>query len=969
MRLPALLLAALLLLGLPAAGQEPPLVPLRVGTHPDFGRLVFDWPSRVGYGVEEAAGGLVIRFQAPGRIDLAAARRPPRNVLSVEQQGETIGVRIVPGARPRHFRLGNRIVIDLRDPAAEPAAASLPPRPLPSPPPPLPPAPAAAEPVPARPAAMTATSPPAPPPGAVAPPPPLPARPVAIAATPRPATPPAAVAPPPVPAEGRQAPAPPVPGGMPVRLLPAGPGIAFDAGADAGLAVFRRGDWLHLILDRAVTPDLSALRGHGVFGALEADAAGEGTAFRLPLPAPARLAIRRDGAAWVLDATRQPAPADAAVLRAVADPGPPDRLLLEGGQPGGVVAIADPATGETLLVGTLRQPGPAVPLARRLPSFDLLPTMLGAAVVARSDRLRLRATTGDRLALEAATGEPLGLGVLPGREPPPAAIAMTRLLDLPSGAVPELLERLRTVLSSVNATAPLARGPGRRDAAETLLALGMPQEAQAMATLAFQEDPQAREDARLLLAYGAAALLAGRPGDARAIDDARLPPRDEVALWRGLLALSRGEPAAAALRATAPVVLAYPEGLRGRALPMVAEGLAEGGETTAAAALLHAAGEMPGLDLARAMVAEAQGRRDAAAVLYDRLATGRDRRQRAMAMRRLADMQLAAGSIDGAAAADTLEQSLYAWRGGVEEVALRRRIAAMRIAAGQGQQAFALLDETGRLFPDQSAALRPAVQDAFAAALETAPPIAAATLFDAHPDMLPAGARGQAAVLVLADRLAGLDLTDRAAALLRRSMAAAEDRPARAAIGARLAALRAVEGDAAGVIEALDASESDGLDASLAARRTTLRARALARRGARMEAEALLAGLGAHGAAIRAELRAEVQDWPGAAAAMAEHLAAGLPPPSQALAPEHRAALARQAAYLALAGDEAGLAVLRAAQGSRMEGGALAEAFGVLTADPLRGIADLPRLQRDLGMARILPTRLDGLRAETQVAR
>ncbi|HWT11097.1 MAG TPA: hypothetical protein VN329_18135, partial [Roseomonas sp.] len=141
------------------------------------------------------------------------------------------------------------------------------------------------------------------------------------------------------------------------------------------------------------------------------------------------------------------------------------------------------------------------------------------------------------------------------------------------------------------------------------------------------------------------------------------------------------------------------------------------------------------------------------------------------------------------------------------------------------------------------------------------------------------------------------------------------------------------------------------------------------RGGDRQQAEALLATLGPAGAAARAELRAEAQDWAGAAAAMADHLAASLPAQPAPLAAEQRAALARHAAYLALAGDEAGLAALRAAHGPRMEGGALAEAFGVLTADPVRGIADLPRLQRELGQMRLLPTRLEALRAGVQVAR
>ena len=949
MRLPGLLLLSLIALAPAARGQEAPRVPLRIGSHPDFGRLVFDWPASVGYAVEEREDRLVIRFAAPGRVDIAAARRPPRNVLAVQQEDGAILVRIAPGARPRHFRLGNRIVLDVRD-AGQPAVSAAANGPAPSRTEPArrPTEPAAA-------ARIAPAPPPVPAPAAAPMPPPatlLPAPPPATAPTPVNT---------PVPA--------PLPAPSRLRLLPGASAIALDGGADAGLAVFRRGEWVHVVIDRAVPVDPAPLRRHPVFAGLEVLPAGEATAMRLKLPPPARLAARRDGEAWVLEATREAPPPDTPILRAEPDPGPPARLLLHGGQPGAVVAISDPETGETLLVGTLRRAGPAVTVGRRLPEFELLPSMLGAAVLARSDRLALRVTTGDRFALQAVGGESLGLGGPAGREPPVAAVAMTRLLELPDGPVPTLLERLRNLLLAVQAAPPLARGPARRGAAETLLALGMPQEAQAMAAIAFQEDPQSREDARLVLAHGIAALLAGRLADARGIDDARLPACDEVALWRALHAAARGEPAATALVAGAPLLLAYPEALRDRGLPMAAEALIDGGEPAAAAALLAGLGAAPGLGLARAMLLEHGGDREAAIAAYATLAHGRDRRQRAIAMRRGTELRLAAGGIDQAAAAEALEQSLYAWRGGPEEVALRRRIASLRVAAGQGMQGFSMLEETGRLFPDQAATLRPDLQEAFARAIETAPPLTGATLFDATPDLLPAGPRGEAAVQTLADRLAGLDLPDRVATLLRRAMAAAEPGAPRAVIGARLAALHVAEGDASAALAALDGSESDAIDPALATRRGLLRAQALARRGERAEADALLASMGPGVAGKRAELRAEAQDWSGAAAAMTQHLAATLPAAPAPLGTEDRAAIARTAAYLALAGDDPGLAALRAAHGTRMEGGALAEAFGVLTSDPLRGVADLPRLQRELGMMRLMPTRLDALRTGTPVAR
>lgn len=968
MRLAAALLAVAL--AWPAAAQEPQRVPLRVGNHAEHGRLVFDWPARVGYSAEIVDERIVLRFDAPATLDLDAGRRPPRNVRAIAQEGAEVVIRVAPGARLRHFRLGNRVVLDVLDAALPQAAQAAPPaavaaRPqstAPDAPLPAPPRPPPTEPQAASASVVAPTARPAPPPLEVEP-----AAPMASAVP---------VAPPAPASSVRSPPAAPVPrAGHPVavRVLSDAPAISIPADAETGLAVFRRGEWIIAVLDRALPLDLAALRRHAVFGEMEVAADGEATVLRLRLAAPAAILARRDGAAWRIEAVRESGPSDAGFLRAVPDRGPPARLILQGGLvpglAGRVVTIADPATGEPLLVATLRREGPHVGVARRLPQFEMLPTMLGAAVLARSDRIVLRVLS-ETMVVEAAGEGVLALGAAAGQEPPAEAVAMTRLLDLPVGPVPLLMERLRTQLLSVQDTPPLARGALRRDAAETLLALGMPQEAQAMTTLALREDPRVRDDARLILAQGAAAMLAGRLDEARGIDDPRLPSSDEVSLWRALRLAARGEEARAApaLAAGAALLLAYPEALRVRLLPPALEAMAVGGEAAVAERLAAEIGDEPRLVLARALMAEAAGRTDEALAGYGAVAAGRDRRQRGMALRRAAELRLATGRLDAAATADALEQSLFAWRGSAEEVLTRQRIAALRLQAGQGPAAFAMVEETGRLFPDQAAALRPALAEAFAAALETAPPLAAATLFDTHPGLLPGGARGEAAVLLLAERLAALDLPMRAAALLERAAAGAE--PAtRAAIGARLAGLRAAEGDVAAALAALDSTAAPDLPEPLATQRAVLRARALARQGQREEAQALLAGLGPAGAEARAELHAEARDWVAAGVAQQDHLTAMLPAAPAALDQAQRAAVARAAVYHALAGDEAALADLRQAHGTRMQGGPLAEAFTVLTSDPMRGVADLPRLQQEIGMLRLLPSRLEALRGPVPIAR
>ena len=70
----------------------------------------------------------------------------------------------------------------------------------------------------------------------------------------------------------------------------------------------------------------------------------------------------------------------------------------------------------------------------------------------------------------------------------------------------------------------------------------------------------------------------------------------------------------------------------------------------------------------------------------------------------------------------------------------------------------------------------------------------------------------------------------------------------------------------------------------------------------------------------------------------------------------------RLAAYFALAADAGGLVALRERFAARMEAGALAESVTLLTADPVRGAADLPRMARELDILRALPGRLEALR-------
>lgn len=1000
------------LLAASAAAQD--RIGVRTGDHPGFGRIVFDWTAAPQYRVEQQGDRVLLRFPNNDAIDLGGARRLARNLLAVNRADGAIELTLRPGARIRHFRNGPKVALDIMDPSentaerrpaaseavATPArrrdgsaqAAARPEvreaavpanrqedarRPIAAPPSPpllaLPPptrpifapAPVAmSQPGPASPVEVASEAPRSLPPAAapareperISPPAPGP-RPLLEVAAPASTPPPLAAS---LPTLASLAGPPPIRARV-VEEAGQGPVMRLPVGAGVGAAALRRGDSVLLVLDTERPIEFGALLRERSFAGIQAQRLTGATVITWTLPSDRQILLRQEGADWFV-ATAQTSNPTLAVRVELEG----DRASLHAAQPSRVIALSDPLTGLPLLVGTVAEAAPRQMATRTLAEFDLLETFLGVAVLARADRVAMRTGNGRFLlsidgGAVAVAGQTLDGGL--------AETGLTRSFDIPSQPIPALQERLRSQQASIGAVAPLLRAEPRIAAAQTLLALGLPQEAQAMLRLAVQESPQAAQDGRQAFLSGMAALLAGRSAEARGLD-AELPASDEIILWRALRAAIQGEAGAAApgLAATVPLLLSYPDGLRRRLLPFAAEALAEGGQPAVARRLLDAVGEDPSLLLAQALIEEAQGNTDRALEAYDAAAASRDRLMRARAVRRGIELRLVTGRLDAAGAARQLEQTLFAWRGDAQEVNTRERLAALRREAGDPRAALALLRETEALFPERAPALRDLIQQAFLQALEVEPPLGAVGLYDAHPELLPGGEAGEAMLALLADRLAALDLPDRAAGLLRRAMERLPAGEGRAALGARLAAQRLGERDAEGALEALSISSAPRLPPALVERRSLTAAQAEARRGNRELAIEALKALGPAGDEALSDILAESRDFAGAAAALSRHLAASTPAAPGAMSePLQRLAL-RNAALLAMAGDEPGLAALRARYAARMARPELAAAFEALTADPVRGLADLPRLARELNLFRQFPQSLEPLRTAQRTA-
>lgn len=953
--------------GGPPAGAATPATgtAVRSADHPGFGRIVIDTNATTEYTLEQEGDHVVVHLQ--NNITLGAPPPRPRNVVGITIAGSTIELKLRPGARLRSSRVGGRVILDMVDDGGATATPG-PSKPLRDPRP--------------HPSLSMASSPElggrstvvsAPVPAA-----PTPAAPVPVEARPLSPPPAAPQAPPPGAGELTE-PTPPGRDVLPENEGPVGlrarrtrlpkemDGTAFLVPFDSttGAAAFQSGDSTYVVFDERRPVDMAALNADPVFGPASVQLLPTGTLLRIPHPAELSIALTQLQQGWRIAALAS-TPKQEPIVTSVGD----GRINLAAEQPGDVVNMADPDTGATLLVGTQHRPGQGVRLGRHSSEFILRPTSQGVVVEALSDTIALKPTpAGFTL-----SGPAAGLAL----SPPTSATAelidaahLTQRLNFSTMPADALRRLAIAQFDDAANSPPLNRGPKHRAAAETFLALGLSAEAESLLRMASDQDPKEATSADTEALSAIAALLAGRPDKSAGLMDPKLNGTDEIELWRAVRQAMQdeGSPRAAAVFATAaPLVFRYPNPIREHILPLIAETMILGGEIEPAALLLSERKDDPKLAYARALLNNAEGKSDQALTMLDTLAKGHDQFDRARAAVRAVELRLAAGVLNKTQAADALDKLLYAWRGDARELALRERVAELRGQTGGWRVALATLRQAATDFPDQAAPISDRLKDTFAAMIRdqdtrATPPIEFVAMLEENTDLVRDSSDNEAVEQPLADRLLALDLPGRAKPVFEKLMNQAKSPVAKARFGASLATLNSREGDDAGAISALDASQGSDLPSDLSEQRLILRAGSIARQGDSAGAARMLAPTRtARATEARAQILETASDWAGAEQAWSDCVEITLPDTGMLDEPQTRTML-RLATAAARAGHDARLGMLRDTYGTRIGAGPLGDMFRLLTAEPIRTSTDIERSQREMSLAASLPADLKALQA------
>ena len=451
-----------------ADAQAPAQVNVRAGAHATFTRVVFDWPVKVPYKITKDGGLVTVIFEAAAQIDDADLNRSPPlfvgGIRSATEGGRTVSVIAVPPrSTVRDFYAGNKIALDVREPApwqdpvavpaqvsvpgggkapaapqaadakpAVPAKEPLPPvatapakpavaaQALPQPPIQKQPAPgtAAAKTAPATsgtatradqqlPRGAAQKSAPTGQPLLLTPPAQATATDAAPAQPPRTATAQASGQ-----AAGSAAAQAPAPGPAPSAQLSVAKGdegtvtLRFDWAEPVAAAAFRRNGFLWLVFDKRTNVNVPALQeaGGAVISTLQQVYIPQATVLRMTTPKDVNPSMRRAGLAWLVDFRAQEA-TPKIPLEVQAQPDSPigARIFMPLPEPGKVIPLTDPIVADNMLVV------PGIPLGHGVagtyayPQFEILPSIQGVVVTPRIDDVRVRSL---RQGVEIASAAP-----------------------------------------------------------------------------------------------------------------------------------------------------------------------------------------------------------------------------------------------------------------------------------------------------------------------------------------------------------------------------------------------------------------------------------------------------------------------------------------------------------------------------------------------------------------------------------
>ncbi|KZB72195.1 MULTISPECIES: hypothetical protein [Thalassospira] len=959
-------------------GATLPELDVRVGRHPTFYRLVFDWPNRTDYALEGAQGSQTIAFGAPARIDATdVSRRLPQGVR-VRQDGTNpldVVIETTPARQLRHFRSGNKVVVDIMGVQRAPATTSAQNR-------------------------TAGTTDPA----TTAPTPPAPAAPATETAAQTDDTPAngsaedsgdAAVN-----AEGAEL-DPNSPealaqaaqnaentvrtnGQAPVERESIGDlvvtveqtatelSLGFPFGQPGGAAVWSRAGFLWLAFDVRANLNLDTVRQEAaqIIGVVEQVESPYATIVRMTIPPGIGLyTTQSDAGDWRVTMQQ-------GIMQPVEKLGPSieldeqtrARLIVPLDDVGPIIPIDDPEVGDTLRVTTTTQSGYGIEVSLRYPEFEVLPSVQGVVVAPMNDSVQVAgrddgrgvivtaedglniSPEGARL-LASATGVRAGTG--DGREG-----LIFELEEWRRGGLDNYNRTIRDLRQGIADSGDEHRNKARLDLAQYYLANGLGPEADAVISTMEHDDPLIAQRLQFRALKAAVKFLNRDYEEAeRLLEDERLREIPEMQLWRAVTLAARGRPNEGArdLLESVHILDYYPPELLSRIVPIATEQALIVGNPEAGMDMIEKMLVTPGLSESKIMdiqylkgvFEEEAGELEQAVATWDQVAEGENRKARAHAIFDRTELLMRLERLTVEDAIEQLQKLRFAWRGDAFEMALLKRIGELQIENKDFREGLNTLRQVAIFFPNMPVAkeatdmMHETFENLYLGdEINNISAIKAVALYDEFRELTPAGEKGDELIRRLADRMVDVELFERAEDLLEHQVDFRLSGVEKARVGARLALVYLLDSKPEDTIRVIEETEVPDLSEELATQRRHLRARALLDTDRGAEAVASLEGDYSRNAELlRIDHYRSTRDYMSAAETF-QRLVGEEPFDGDGISDERGRYMLNWAVNLAMAGQERTLNMLKRRYGEIMAQSPYAEAFSLITSSPTQGLID-----------------------------
>ena len=895
------------------------VIRVRTGHRRNYGRLVFDWPRKVGFTVDRKGQTVRLRFEAPGRVDAAALRNNLPSQISAVLARPSAGklelsMVVAPDSQLRYFHNGSSVVFDVVAPGVVRDIAKT------------------------RKAPVTTET-----------------KSAAKGSTRE---------------KTRNGKKRKQARGLDLVSVDARRQgsevvIRFNWRSPVGAAVFHRNGALWIVFDRAARVDLGAIKvvGSALFQSVDQVIGKDNVQIKLPFGAGLNASVRQEGTIWILSAgARSKSPPKALQIDVRRSPEFGTEFLVKTPETGPILISRDTAVGDAAYAVPLKTPGIGLPAPHRFAEFELASSPQGLAIKTLDDAVRVRADKDGIVIFRKG-----GLTISPDfvRQAKLAdGTRAARLLDLAAwryGPDEDFQKVEHQLLEFLAKPKGVQRNAARIGLARFYLAHGLGSEALGVIGSLLREDPGLIRDPSIRAMRGMANYLIRHFPEAKEdLGHPSLAGVRELYPWRAAIAAAKGDWAGAKrlFNDTDSVIAGLPPQFSIHLGIIAAEAALSVNDTASAEARLSSleglsarSSELDSIAYLKGHVHKQRKRPEKALGMWQSVMRYGDRPSRAKAAFSTVNLKLDAGTITKEQATEELEKLKFAWRNSVFEFDLLHKLGDLYASRDMLRDALVTLRKAASLYRDinGSQTLTEKMRTLFRSfyldgKADRLRPVVALGLYNEFRELTPPGQDGDLMTRKLAERLVKVDLLEDASKLYEHQVRFRTKGPQKAELGIRLAELRLMDRDPESALHALDISKVEKTDAALMERRRYLRARALseARRGA--DALKVIAqDFSDRFDLLRAEIHWRAGEWYKASRTLAL-ISSQYDPAS--LGNQEVEILLRRAVALGLAGDREGMNFLRERYGAAMERSPRGTAFKAVAGGVPRDVADFASLAR-----------------------